>query len=93
MTKKLFPKMLVTLILAFVFTFMLTGCSKGNAFPSEGIDLDKAYLSNSSITVTEGELYKTLKTKYGLDLLTKAINKVVFADQIATYNAHKGDAK
>ena len=93
MTKKLFPKMLVTLILAFVFTFMLTGCSKGNAFPSEGIDLDKAYLSNSSITVTEGELYKTLKTKYGLDLLTKAINKVVFADQIATYNAHKGEAK
>lgn len=93
MTRRNFPKLIVTMALVLLCTVMLAGCSKGNAFPSEGINLDKVYLSNGSISVTEGEMYKTLKNKYGLDELTKAINKVVFKEQIDKYNANKNDAK
>lgn len=91
MSKRYFPKLIVTFALVFLFSFMLTGCSKGNSYPKDGIEYDKAYLTNGTVTLTVGELYENLKTDYGLDLLEKLINKQVFKEQIEKYNANEAE--
>ncbi len=89
MTKKHFPKLFMSIVTFMLLCVMLAGCSNGSRVPVEGIDTESVYLSNGTVKVTTGDLYKTLKTNYGLDVLTKAINEVVFKDEIAKYNADK----
>lgn len=85
MTKKHFPKLFLSTIMLFLLCVVVAGCSNGSRVPTEGINADSVYLSNGTVKVTNGDLYKNLKTTYGLDILTEAINKVVFKDEIAEY--------